>query len=106
MGTVDVGNEDFSVAIVRDFALRGINDRGKRDANKDRCNDLLHAFGALTLGKRAFLIRRFRFFPWVEIRYIESCFSPATLLRKSMLVLLSQTPSQPYIFFVLRLVAC
>jgi hypothetical protein len=29
---------------------------------------LLHAFGALTLGKRAFLIRRFRFFPSVDIR--------------------------------------
>jgi hypothetical protein len=27
-----------------------------------------HAFGALTLGKRAFLIRRFRFFPSSDIR--------------------------------------
>ena len=68
MRTVDVGNEDLSAAIVCDFALSGVNERGKRDANKDRCNDLLHAFGALTLGKRAFLIRRFRFFPWVDIR--------------------------------------
>jgi hypothetical protein len=29
MRTVDVGNEDLSAAIVCDFALRGVNDRGK-----------------------------------------------------------------------------
>ena len=68
MSTVDVGNEDLSAAIVCDFALGGVNERGKRDANEDRYNDLLHVFGALTLGKRAFLIKRFKFFPSVDIR--------------------------------------
>ena len=45
-----------------------LNERGKRDAKKDRNKELFHAFGALTLGKRAFLIRRLRFFPSVDIR--------------------------------------
>jgi hypothetical protein len=36
MRTVGVGNEDLSAAIVCDSALRGVNERGKRDANKDR----------------------------------------------------------------------
>jgi hypothetical protein len=68
MRTVDVGNEDLSAAIVCDFALGGVNERGKRDADKDRNNDLFYAFGAVTVGKRAFLIKRFRFFPFVDIR--------------------------------------
>ena len=68
MRTVRVGYEDVFAALVCDFALFGVNERGKRDAKKDRNNELLHAFGALTLGKRAFLIRRFRFFPSVDIR--------------------------------------
>ena len=68
MRTVRVGNEDLFAAFVCDFALRGVNERGKRDAKEDRNNELLHASGALTLGKRAFLIRRFRFFPSVDIR--------------------------------------
>ena len=86
MRTVRVGNEDLFAAFVCDFALRGVNERGKRDAKKiatmncfmhsersfrrkeDRNNELFHAFGALTLGKRAFLIRSFRFFPSVDIR--------------------------------------
>ena len=68
MRTVDVGNEDLFAAFVCDFPLRGVNECGKRDAKKDRNNELLHAFGALTHGKRAFLIRRFRFFPSVDIR--------------------------------------
>src|SRR5438876_160214 len=55
-------------ARVRDLPPRGVNERGKRDAKKDRNNELLHAFGAPTLGKRAFLIKRFRFFPSVDIR--------------------------------------
>jgi hypothetical protein len=29
---------------------------------------MFHVIGALTLGKRAFLIRRFKFFPSVDIR--------------------------------------
>jgi hypothetical protein len=64
MRPVDIGNEDLFLAFVCDFALGGINVRGKRDAKKD----LLHAFGALTDGKRAFLIKRFRFLPSVDIR--------------------------------------
>ena len=48
MRTVDVGNEDLFAAIVCDFALRGVNERGKGDAKKDRNNELFHAFGALT----------------------------------------------------------
>jgi hypothetical protein len=67
MRTVCVGNEDLFAACVCDFLL-GVNERGKRDAEKDPNNELFHAFGALTLGKRAFLIRRFRFFPSVDIR--------------------------------------
>ena len=58
----------FSPRVVCDFALPGVNERGKRDANKDRNNELFHAFGALTLGKRAFLIKRFIFFPSVDMR--------------------------------------
>jgi hypothetical protein len=57
MGAVSVSNKDLSVAVVCDFPLR-VNERRKRDAKKDRNNELLHAFGALTLGKRAFLIKR------------------------------------------------
>src|SRR6266576_4861929 len=68
MSTVDVRNEDRSAAIVCDFALRGVKERGKRDAKKDRNNELFHAFGALTVGKRAFLIRSFKFFPSVDRR--------------------------------------
>ena len=68
MRAVDVGNEYLSAAIVRDFPLRGVNERAKRETKKDRNNELLHAFGALTLGKRAFLISRFKFLPSVDIR--------------------------------------
>ena len=68
MRTVGVGNEDLFAALVCDFALRGVNERGKRNAKEDRNTELLHAFGAPTDGKRAFLIRRFRFFPSVDIR--------------------------------------
>ena len=69
MRTVDFGNEDLSAAIVCDFPLRGVNERGKHSAaNKDRNNELFHPFGALTVGKRAFLIMRSRFFPSVDIR--------------------------------------
>lgn len=50
------------------IATREVNHRGKRDANKDRNNKLLHPFGALTVGKRPFLISRFRFLPSVDIR--------------------------------------
>ena len=67
MRTIDVGNENLSATIVCDLALYGVNDRRKRDPKED-CNELLHALGALTLGKRAFLIRRFKFFPSVDIR--------------------------------------
>ena len=49
MGTVGVGNEDLFTTIVCDFSLRGVNERGKGDANKDRNNELLHGFGVLTL---------------------------------------------------------
>src|SRR4029077_12307677 len=104
MRTVDVGNEDLSVAIVRDFALRGVNERGKRDAGKDRNDELFHAFGALTVGKCAFLMRSFKFFPSMDIRYIESSFSSAARLRKRMLSVSSQTPSQPNNFFGVSLV--
>ena len=38
------------------------------DAKKNSNAELSHAFGVLTLGKRAFLIKRFRFFPSVDIR--------------------------------------
>ena len=68
MRTVDVGDEDLSVVIVCDLALCGVKDRGKRDAKEDCNNELFYALGALTLGKRAFLIRRFKFFPSVDIR--------------------------------------
>ena len=67
MRTVRVSNEDLFAAFVCDFPLRGVNERGKLDAKNGRNNKLLHAFGALTDGKRAFLIRRFRFFPSVDI---------------------------------------
>jgi hypothetical protein len=67
MRTVGVGNEDPVAAFVCDFPVRGANECGKLDAKNDRNNKLLHAFGALTDGKRAFLIRRFRFFPSVDI---------------------------------------
>jgi hypothetical protein len=68
MRTDRVGNKDVFAAFVCDFALLGVNERGKRDAKRDRNSELLHALGALTRGKRAFLIRRFRFFPSVDIR--------------------------------------
>jgi len=67
-GIIDVGNENLSTAIVCDLALRRVKDRRKRDAKEDCNNELFHALGALTLGKRAFLISRFRFFPSVDIR--------------------------------------
>ena len=68
MRTVEVGNENLSAAIVCDFALSGVNERGKRETKQDGNKELFHGFGALTLGKRAFLIRRFKFFPSVDIR--------------------------------------
>jgi len=68
MGTIDVGNENLSAAIVCDLALCGVKDRRKRDAKEDCNNERFYALGALTLGKRAFLIRRFKFFPSVDIR--------------------------------------
>ena len=68
MRTVRVSNEDPFAAFLCDFPVRGANECGKRDANTDRNNELFHAFGAFTLGKRAFLIRSFKFFPSVDIR--------------------------------------
>ena len=65
---IDVGNEDVVAACVCDFALPGVNEQGKCDAEKYRNNKLLHVLGALTLGKRPFLIRRFKFFPSTDIR--------------------------------------
>jgi hypothetical protein len=68
MRTIDVAHEDLSAAIICDFPLRGINERGKRDAKKDHNSESFHALGALTVGKRAFLISRFKFFPSMDIR--------------------------------------
>ena len=68
MRTIDIGNENLSAAIVCDFALRRVNKRGNREAKRDCNNKLFQPLGALTLGKRALLIRRFRFFPSVDIR--------------------------------------
>ena len=68
MRTVDVGDEDLSVAIVCDLALRGVKHGRKSDAKEDCNNEVFQAVGALTLGKRAFLIRRFKSFPSVDIR--------------------------------------
>jgi hypothetical protein len=68
MRTIDVGNKNLSTAIICHLALRRVKDRRKRDAKEDCNNELFYAVGALTLGKRAFLIRRFKFFPSVDIR--------------------------------------
>jgi len=62
------GNEDVFAAFVCDFALLGVNERRKSDAEKGRNGELFHACGALTDGKRPFLIRRFKFFPSMDIR--------------------------------------
>src|SRR5262245_62123872 len=99
MRTVNVGDEDLSAAVVSDVTIRSVNECGNRETKKDRNSKSFHAFGALTVAKRAFLIRSFRFLPSVDIRYIESSFSPASPLRKRMLSLSSQTPSQPNSFF-------
>jgi hypothetical protein len=48
--------------------VAGVNECAKRDAKKNSDTELFHPFGVLTLGKRAFLIKRFRFFPSVDIR--------------------------------------
>ena len=68
MSAIDVGNEDLLVPFIGDLALAGVNECAKRDAKNNADNELFHAFGALTLGKRAFLIKRFGFFPSVDIR--------------------------------------
>src|SRR5207247_10279002 len=99
MRTINIGNEDVFSVLIRNFPLRRIAQPGKSDAEKDRKGELFHACGALTDGKRPFLIRRFKFFPSADIRSIESSFSPAALLRKRMLLLSIQTPSQPNSFF-------
>src|SRR5947199_2270813 len=91
--------------LIRHFALRPMAMRGKSDAEEECEGELFHACGALTEGKRPFLIRRFKFFPSADIRQIESSFSPAALLRKRMLLLSIQTPSQPKSFFGVSLVA-
>ena len=63
MRTVDVGNEDLFAAFVCDFALPGVNERGKRDAKEDRNNELLHASGALSARKARVLDQAFQIFP-------------------------------------------
>ena len=68
MHTIDVGNENLSVAIIYDLALRRVKDRGKRDAKGNCNNKLFQALGALTLGKRAFFIRTFKSFPSADMR--------------------------------------
>ena len=68
MGTIDVGTEDLCVAIVCYLALRGFTHGTKSDAKEDCNNEVFQAVGALTLGKRAFLIRSFKSFQSVDIR--------------------------------------
>ena len=67
VSAVKVSNKDLSVGVVCDSTLP-INKCRKRNAKKDRNDELLHALGALTLGKRAFLIKGFGFFPSVDMR--------------------------------------
>src|SRR3954467_2017089 len=105
MRSIRVGNEDVVVAFVCDFALPAGNEREKGDANKENDGERFHVCGVLTDGKRAFLIKRLKFFRSVDIRKIESSFSPAARLRKRTLSLSSQTPSQPNNFFGVSLVA-
>jgi hypothetical protein len=68
MRGIDIRNKDLFVPFVSDPALAGVNECAKRDAKKNSDTELFHPFGVLTLGKRAFLIKRFRFFPSVDIR--------------------------------------
>ena len=68
MRNFDVGDKDLSVAIVGDFALCSVNQRGKGDAKTDCDKEFSHVFGALTVGKRAFLISSFRSLPSTDIR--------------------------------------
>jgi len=68
MRTINVRKEDLFVPFVCDFALPCVNECAIRDAKRNGDNALFHASGALTLGKRAFLIKGFRFFPSVDIR--------------------------------------
>ena len=56
------------MTFVGDSLLRGIAQSGERDPYKEKDGEPLHICGVLTDGKRAFLIKRFRFFPSVDIR--------------------------------------
>src|SRR6184192_2131674 len=104
---IEIGNENILAAFIRNFPLRRIAERGsaKQTKMESVSGFIGAAYGALTDGKRAFLIRRFKFSPSTDIRQIESSFSPAGLLRKRMLLLSIQTPSQPKSFFGVSLVA-
>jgi hypothetical protein len=56
------------MTFVGDFLLHSIAQSGECDAYKENDGEPLHVCGVLTDGKRAFLIKRLRFFPSVDIR--------------------------------------
>ena len=104
MRTVDVGNEDLFAAFVCDFALRGINERGKRDAKKDRNNEASW-FRSAHGRKARVLDQAFQIFP-VSGHSINRIFLFAGgAAEKKNFVVVSQTPSQPKCFLGVSLVA-
>jgi hypothetical protein len=62
MRTVRVGNEDFFAAFVCDFALSGVNERVKRDAKKDRNNEIASCIRSAHARKASVLDQTFQIF--------------------------------------------
>src|SRR5439155_18683650 len=91
---IEIGNENILAAFIRNFPLRRIAERGsaKQTKMESVSGFIGAAYGALTDGKRPFLIRRFKFSASTEFRYFESSFSPVALLGRRLMLLWIQTP--------------
>ena len=65
----EISPDGTCVAFIGDLALGRAGKYRKRQTNKEVNGKSIHLdYSVLTLGNRAFLIRRFRFFPSVDIR--------------------------------------
>ena len=67
---IEIGNENILAAFIRNFPLRRMAERGnaKQTKMESVSGFIGAAYGALTDGKRPFLIRRFKFSPSTDIR--------------------------------------
>src|SRR6266571_3684508 len=98
MRTVRVGDGNLFGAFVCDFALPGINERGKRDANKDRSSKSFHWYSSIRLTARCIdSIQQFITTPSrsTRLRYNRFCLSRHEMTDRMSLAIMATHESIP-----------